>query len=149
MALNAAQRNALAATLQLLEERCDQIDALLRHAQGGQALQQVAADVPVSAAHALAAGLAGLRGEIARLAVAYGLATEPRSAARTIDALLATSWAELEDIRPAKLRAYGQVDPASAARLEADIAQVLARIRALRALLNTEDRKGVLTGQNR
>jgi hypothetical protein len=149
MALNAAQHNALAAPLRLLEERCDHIDALLRRVRGGQALHQVAADVPASAADALDAGLAALRGEIARLAVAYGLATEPRSAARTIDALLATSLAELEDIRPAKLRAYGQVDPGSAARLEADIAQVLARVRALRALLNTEDRKGVLTGQNR
>jgi hypothetical protein len=112
MPLNQSQALSLATTLSLLEERCDQIEQLLATAPTQGVLHQTVRDIPSDTYPALFAYLTQLRAEIARLAAAYHLDAARHSATRILVALLATSWQDLEDVRPAKLGRYGPLDPA-------------------------------------
>jgi hypothetical protein len=76
-----------------------------------------------------------LRVEIARLAAAFQFGVTPHSATRTLVALLATSWQDLEDVRPAKLGRYGPLDPAITPSLDAGVSQLITLVQAIQSLL--------------
>lgn len=136
MPLNQAQTNALTTTLRMLEERCDQVEALLGDDRQQHRLIQIEHDVPPDVQRAVRAELRQVRAGIAQLAAMYQLHARPQSAWRAIDALLVTSWTDLEDTRPAKLRRYGPVDPAVIAHLDAPLEQLMTHIERMRALGN-------------
>jgi hypothetical protein len=142
MPLNRAQALSLATTLSILEERCDHIEQLLAAVPTQGVLHQTVRDIPVDIYPALAAYLTQLRAEIARLAAAYQLDAAPHSATRILVALLATSWQDLEDVRPAKLGRYGPLDPALTPSLDAEVTQVIALIQAMQSLLSEHTTNG-------
>lgn len=134
MALNQAQRIALRTTLQLLEERCSAVLALLDVPAHPQALLHVTLDLSAENQRELQRQIVQIRSAIAQLAAAYALTPEERSLRQEIAAFLAASWSDLEDTRPAKLRRYGAVDPALVAPLDAAIEQLMGNLDALRAI---------------
>ena len=136
MPLNQAQALSLATTLRMLEERCDQIEHLLADSGERGALHHTEQDIPETIQPALRGNLVMLRAQVARLAAEFHLGAEPRSARRTLVALLASSWQELEDARPAKLGRYGPLDPAVAPSLDAGIAELIALVQAMQSLLS-------------
>jgi hypothetical protein len=142
MPLNQAQALSLATTLRMLEERCDQIEHLL--ADNGQrgVLHQTMRDIPEDIQPALRANLVMLRAQIARLAAEFHLGAEPRSARRMLVALLASSWQDLEDARPAKLGRYGPLDPAVTPSLDARVAALIALVQAMQSLLSENTTNG-------
>jgi hypothetical protein len=135
MPLNQSQALSLATTLGILEERCDQIQHLLATAPTCGALHHTARDIPADIQPALSDYLMQLRVEIARLTSAFHLGVAPHSATRILVALLATSWQDLEDVRPAKLGRYGPLDPAVIPSLDAGVAQLIALVQAMHSLL--------------
>jgi hypothetical protein len=135
MPLNRAQALSLATTLSILEERCDQIEQLLAAVRTQGVLHHTVRDIPVDTHPALSAYLTQLRAEIARLAAAYHLDVAPHSATRILVALLATSWQDLEDVRPAKLGRYGPLDPALTPSLDAEVTQVIALVQTMQSLV--------------
>jgi hypothetical protein len=137
MPLNQAQINALTTTLRMLEERCDQIDAMLADQPPRRTLVQLEQDVTPDVRHAVRAELVQVRAAIAQIVAVYQLHAVTQSAWRAIDALLVTSWIDLEDSRPAKLKRYGAVDPEVVAQLDALLEQLMARLEWIRALGNT------------
>ncbi len=142
MPLNRAQALSLATTLSILEERCDQIEQLLAAVPTPGVLHHTVRDIPVDTHPALSAYLTQLRAEIARLAAAYHLDAAPHSATRILVALLATSWQDLEDVRPAKLGRYGPLDPALTPSLDAEVTQVITLIQAMQSLLSEHTTNG-------
>lgn len=142
MALNQAQRIALRTTLRLLEERCDTVLALLDAPMHPHALLAVTLDLSVEDQRELRRQIGQMRAAIARLAATYGLTPEPRSLRQEMAALLATSWSDLEDTRPAKLRRYGAVDPALVAPLDGAVEALIAQLDAMRAIGTTDREKG-------
>jgi hypothetical protein len=142
MPLNRAQALSLATTLSILEERCDQIEQLLATAPTQGVLHQTVRDIPVDTHVALSAYLTRLRAEVARLAAAYQLDAAPQSARRILVALLATSWQDLEDVRPAKLGRYGPLDPALTPALDAEVTQVITLVQAMQSLLSEHTTNG-------
>jgi hypothetical protein len=142
MPLNQAQALSLTTTLRMLEERCDQIERLLAGNGEQGALHQTMLDIPEDIQPAFRADLARLRAQIARLAAEFHLGAEPRSARRALVALLASSWQDLEDARPAKLGRYGSLDPAVAPFLEAGVSELIALVQAMQSLLSENTTNG-------
>jgi len=142
MPLNRAQALSLATTLSILEERCDQIEQLLAAVPTQGVLHHTVRDIPVDTHPALSAYLTQLRAEVARLAATYQLDAAPHSATRILVALLATSWQDLEDVRPAKLGRYGPLDPALTPSLDAEVTQVITLIQAMQSLLSERTTNG-------
>jgi hypothetical protein len=136
MALNEHQARALAVALRILEERCDQIAALLDPPAPGS-LNQMGDDIPPLAADFARAQLDGLRAEIAALSAELGLQSEPRSALQTARALVATSWELLDDVRPERLVRYGAVDPEMTGPLTRALTPMLERLDVLRRCLTS------------
>ncbi len=94
-------------------------------------------DVPPDVQLAIRAELLQVRAAIAQLTAMYQLHARPQSTWRAIDALLVTSWTDLEDTRPAKLRRCGTVDPAVVAELDAPLTHLMTCIERMRSLGNT------------
>jgi len=136
MSLNQAQSLSLATTLQILEDRCAHMQALIAGDRHDGILLRTVPDIPADARPALLDELAALRSDIARLAAAFDLQIAPRSARQILVALLATNWQDLEDERPAKLGRYGRVDPAVTQPLDAGITRLIAHLRAMQSLLD-------------
>jgi hypothetical protein len=132
MPLNEAQTRALATTLEILEQRCQQMRRLISDPAANGILHQVVDDIPATARDRILANLAAIEAVVARLAAEYQLTTQPRSARQILVALLSSSWEHLEDTRPAKLRRYGPVDPQAAAPLDAELARLLALMNTMR-----------------
>lgn len=143
MALNQAQRIALHTTLRLLEERCATVLGLLDAPAHPRALVAVTLDLSIESRRELRAQVAQTRSLIAQLAETYQLGPEERSLRQEIAALMAASWSDLEDTRPAKLRRYGPVDPALIIPLDAAIEQLIGNLAILRAI-DSEREKGNL-----
>lgn len=142
MPLNQAQALSLSTTLRMLEERCDEIARLLVGSGEPGMLHYTLLDIPADIQPALYANLVMLRAQIARLASEFHLRAEPRSARRTLIALLASSWQDLEDARPAKLGRYGPLDPAVAPSLEAGMAELIALVQGMQSLLSENTMNG-------
>src|SRR5438067_10023666 len=135
MSLNAAQALSLATSLRVLEERCDQMQRLVAGAVHDGALHRIIQDIPVDTRWVLRDHLASLRGDIAQMAADFQLTGGPQSARQMLVALLAASWQDLEDERPAKLRRYGPVDAAVIPSLDVSVSQIIACIKEIQILL--------------
>lgn len=142
MVLNQAQRIALRTTLRLLEERCDTVLVLLDAPTHPHALRSVTLDLSPDAQRELQRQIGQIRAAIAQVSAAYGLTPEPRSLRQEIVALLAASWSDLEDTRPAKLHRYGAVDLALVAPLDGAIDGLMQHLNAVRAIRDTSGEKG-------
>jgi hypothetical protein len=132
MALNEAQSRSLATTLQILEERCQEMRRLLNDLLDDGMLYQVVQDIPATLRKSLLADVAAIEAMIARLAADYRLSVPAHSARQRLVALLSSSAEHLLDTRPSKLRRYGPVDPEVVAPLDAELSRLLALIDTMR-----------------
>lgn len=111
MSLNQPQRNALATNLQQLERSLNEIERLLDSPPTG-VTYTTEVDFGPGTARQIRERCRDLRSQIADIAAAFELPQRRWDGRRIIVAEMSVAWADLEDMRPAKLRRYGTVDPA-------------------------------------
>lgn len=109
--LNQGQRTALTTSLLHLEQALDEIDHLLDHPPSGVTYTTEVEFGPATAQQ-IREKCDQLRRQITDAVAAFNLPRHHWSGRRVIVAEMSTAWANLEDMRPAKLRRYGTVDPA-------------------------------------
>lgn len=132
--LNEHQARSLMVGVRRLQEILDQLDRLLGPSQAAQgALVLVEADIPQTLIGDLSRQADLLRAEIEALAGLLAIAPEHRSARRTFAALASSAWTVAEDLHPAKLRAYGEVEPVAVAVLAPRIERIAEGFRMLAA----------------
>ena len=132
MALNEPQSRSLAATLQILEERCQQMRRLLNASPESGMLYQIVQDIPAPLRESLLADVAAIEAAIAHLTADYHLTVPTHSARQMLVALLSSSAEHLVDTRPSKLQRYGSVDPELIAPLDEQLSRLLALIDTMR-----------------
>ncbi len=129
MSLNQPQRNALATNLQQLERSLNEIERLLDSPPAGVTYTTEVGLGPATARQ-IRERCRDLRSQIAEIAATFELPQRRWDGRRIIVAEMSVAWADLEDMRPPKLRRYGAVDPTLnetlAPRLERLIELVLA-----------------------
>ena len=133
MALNANQKRAVAVTLRLLEERLVEIERMIDQDEEGILYHRVARLSPEQR-EKMDMLIAAMRGQIRRAAERFHLPQDERDAAREIVGILTLSWESLEDIRPHKLGAYGDVDPALKETLDPIVQELIHLLFRLEAI---------------
>ncbi|HTT73809.1 MAG TPA: hypothetical protein VMG99_06660 [Thermoplasmata archaeon] len=123
--LNPAQRRRIGVTARVVEGR---IESVLRELREEPRL-------PAEARTTLSEGLEGLRQEVKRFASDFGEIVSAPPIDRRTDASLVRIWAALEELRPRRLAAYGQLPGARAAALERRLEALVAADERLLALL--------------
>ncbi len=115
--LNPAQRSALSTTLMQLEQTVAEMECLLDGPQQG-----ITYATDVDWGEATIRSLRGLclaaRGHIQELVKLFDLPVHRLYGRRVVVGVMSVSWNNLEDVRPARLRRYGEVDPALGQTLE-------------------------------
>ena len=119
--LNAAQRSSLTIGLRAFEMHLRQADAWLRGEEERGILYRRGLNLPLEQRAAARAQIAAALAQIAALAERFGLAAVEDDLGAVITAQLSVDWANLSDVRAAKLRRYGEVDPRLTDLLDADV----------------------------
>ena len=136
--LNTAQRSSLTVGLRAFEMHLRQADAWLRGEEERGILYRRGLNLPLEQRAAARAQIAAALAQIAALAERFDLAAVEDDLGAAIDAQLSVDWANLSDVRSAKLRRYGEVDPRLTDLLDAD----LDRLAQLALSLSTLGRDG-------
>ena len=110
VSLNQAQRNALAANLEQLERALDEFEQLLDSPPAG-VTYAIEVDFAPATLQQIHEKCRDLRGQIAEVAVAFDVPRRHINVRRVIAADLTLAWVNLQDLRPSRLRGYGDVDP--------------------------------------
>ena len=139
MGLNANQKRAVTVTLRLLEERLAHIERVMNEDEEGVLYRRVARFSPDQRAK-MDKLIAAMRGQIRRAAERFYLPQEEQDAAREIVGKLTLSWEGLEDSRPRKLGAYGNVDPALKETLDPILQELIRLLFRLEAVARDGDR---------
>ncbi len=124
MGLNEAQERSVAVTLERLEKTLALADRLLDHPESGR-MWQMALDLDDDHRAQLHSLRATAQTLLVDIADAYRLPVTEESVRQHLAGALATSWANLEDVRPTKLSRYGAVDPAAVTPLDAALEQLI------------------------
>jgi len=132
MGLNVNQRRAVSVTLRLLEERLADIERAMEGSEQGILYRRIARFTPKQREQ-MRLLITAMREEIRGAATQFHLIVEEQSAARYVIGTLSMSWESLEETRPRKLKAYGEVDPA----LEETLEPILQRL--IQLLFDLED----------
>ena len=119
--LNTAQRNSLTIGLRAFEMHLRQADAWLRGEEERGILYRRNIHLPPEQRAVARAQIAAALAQIAALAERFDLAAVEDDLGAAIAAQLSVDWANLSDVRAAKLRRYGEVDPRLADLLDADV----------------------------
>lgn len=129
--LSEPHARGITSTLRIVEQTVFLIEQLLA---GDQVGLTVATRTPLDAPqrerlHAL---IQETRAQIAAFVPIVPLSRYERDGRRVITGHLTEAWADLEDIRPAKLGRYGPLDPALATRLGPPVARLIDLVEAIR-----------------
>jgi len=108
--LNQFQQTALAVTLEQLERSVNEIEHMLDDTPAG-AVYATIVDFQPDTLRRIRKQCQGVRRQIADMKAAFELPQRPSDARRIIVAEMSAAWAHLDDLRPSKLRRYGNVDP--------------------------------------
>ncbi|CAG0941454.1 hypothetical protein ANRL1_00556 [Anaerolineae bacterium] len=135
MSLNPNQVRTVTVTLRLLEERLAEIERIVSEDEQGILYRRVARFTPTQRAQ-MNDLIRAMRQQIRRATNAFELPREEQNAARHIIGALSMSWESLEEIRPRKLKSYGEVDP----ELKQTLDPILQRL--IRLLFRLEDVAG-------
>lgn len=136
MGLNEAQRRSVTVTLEQLEQHLAQIDRLLFHPDDGR-MERSTLDLSPEHQEQLRHLVAATRAQVVAIADAYTLPTREISIRQHLAGILAVSWSDLEDVRPAKLSRYGPVDPALVEAFDAAVDEVISGVLAMLRLCQT------------
>ena len=139
MGLNENQERAVAVTLRLLEERLADIERVIAEDEEGALYRRVARFSPEQR-EKMNNLIAAMRGQIRRAAARFHLPQQEQDAAREIVGKLMLSWESLEDSRPRKLGAYGDVDPALKETLDPILQELIRLLFRLDAVARDGDR---------
>jgi hypothetical protein len=129
MGLNTYQQNALEVRMRLLERTLFQIRQSLHMPPVGR-LTHFRPLAPATGAQ-VEALIGAMLAEIAAVAEQFNLQPETEDMAQTIRAEMTIAWADLRDTLPAKLKAYGEVDPALSETLEPHIVRLISLAEAV------------------
>lgn len=119
--LNTAQRNSLTIGLRALEMHLREADAWLQGREERGILYWRSLNLPPDQREAARAAIAAALARVAALAKRFELAATEEDLGAVIAAQVSVDWANLCDMRSAKLRRYGEVDPRLATFLDADV----------------------------
>lgn len=111
MGLNENQLRTVTVTLRLLEQRLEDIERVAQQDVEGILYYRHAQFTPQQIRR-IRQLIALMREEIRRAANQFQLPVEEVNVVRYIIGTLVLSWESLEESRPRKLKAYGDVDPA-------------------------------------
>jgi hypothetical protein len=139
MGLNENQKRAVTVTLRLLEERLADIERVIEEDEDGVLYRRVARFSP-GQREKMDELIAAMRGQIRRAAVRFRLPQEEQNAAREIAGKVTLSWESLEDSRPRKLGAYGNVDPALKETLDPILQELIRLLFRLEAVARDGDK---------
>jgi hypothetical protein len=133
VSLNQAQRNALASNLEQLERSLDEIERLLDSPPAG-VTYIIGVDFELTTVQQIREKCCDIRGQIAEIAAAFDVPRRRLNARRVIVADLSVAWADLQDLRPPKLRRYGTVDPSLAETLSPRLERLINLVSAIQDL---------------
>ena len=133
--LNDHQRRHLGITLGQVQRLLHQISALLTTPAPRAGLETESDDLPPEFGRRAPGAIADLDERIAELAERFALPRREHSRLSWVRAVLGISIDDLEDVRAASLRPYGEVDPALAPALDPGLRAVQEELRGLLALL--------------
>jgi hypothetical protein len=125
--LNANHQRVLAVTLRRLELAAWRLEEQIKRGEPPHLLLTRFTGVPTPQQQtALLALLSQIRREVADLAMEYDLAVHEESLVRAIASEFIAFWCDLEDIRPRKLRDYGDLHPQAEAVLDPPLQRLIA-----------------------
>lgn len=137
--LSGPQRNHFAVLLAQMERYLVEIEQLAtppaEHHADRTRLTRLEDDLPPGFAERVLPLLAELRGEVHALSDQLGVETRRVSRAQSIQALVSAEIVRIEDSYSPKLRSYGAVHEAAAARIDPVLNRLHAGFVAIRALL--------------
>jgi len=119
--LNPAQRSSLTIGLRAFEMHLRQASAWLRDGEERGILYQRSLNLPPERRAAARAQIAAALARIAVLTERFDLTAAEDDLRATIAAQMSVDWANLCDMRSAKLRRYGEVDPRLTEVLDAGV----------------------------
>jgi hypothetical protein len=138
VSLNPAQRTAVRSTLLQLEQALDETERLLDGPPTG-VTYIIEADFSPAIIAELRQTCQETRRQIAELVTAFDLPVQRRYARRLIVAGMSNAWVNLEEVRPVKLRRYGQVDVALDQTLTPRLERLIHTVLAIQELASRED----------
>ncbi len=138
MGLNENQKRAVVVTLRLLEERLAQIERVANEDDEG-VLYRRTAHFSLEQREKMDELILAMRGQIRRAAVRFRLPQEEQDAVSEIVAKLDLAWESLEDSRPRKLGAYGNVDPGLKETLDPILQELIRLLFRLEAVARDGD----------
>jgi hypothetical protein len=110
MSLNPSQLNALGVVLEQLERTLDEFEHLLDSPPAG-VTYVVEVDFAPATVQQIHEKCRALREQIAEVAATFDVSRRHINVRRVIAGDMAIAWVNLQDLRPSRLRGYGDVDP--------------------------------------
>jgi hypothetical protein len=133
MSLNQAQRIAVSTTMLHLERSLDEIERLLAGPTNGVTYTTEVNLAPATAQQ-LQAVCADIRSEIAAMVERFELPPHRWYGRQVIMAEMTSTWTNLEEIRPERLRRFGAVDPTLTETLAPRLERLIQLIRDVQNL---------------
>jgi hypothetical protein len=123
-ALTEPQKRSLEVTLRLAEKALDSMQHLLGERKAGILYRPVSGLAPGQQEELLALA-SQAKNIIGRLAADFGLEPVEEPLDQQLAAIFSSVWCDLEDVRPDKLKRYGDVDPTLGETLEPALAELI------------------------
>lgn len=110
--LTEGQRRSLETVLRRVERAIWEMEDLLMREEAPDLLLTQISHLPAASQQALLLQLAySIRQEIASLATTFGIGVQEESQVRKLHAVFTLLWVDLQQVQPARLRAYGALHP--------------------------------------
>lgn len=138
MTMNLAQRTALVSTLIHLERALIETEQMLDHPPRGVTFT-TDVDWSEACAHSLRDLCAAARSQIAEMVDAFDLPIQHLNGRRIVVGEMSIAWVNLEELRPGRLRRYGDVDPALSETLTPRLERLMERVLAIQSLAGQQE----------
>jgi hypothetical protein len=137
--MNASQRRSIEALLESLEDMADRIERLARDGNDDEkGMTHLSNDLPQEFPLGAERVVESLRAEVRQLSLRLGVSRRRISKRRVVRGMLSAQLIRVEDLTPARLRSYGELDPMLMSEVGPSLLAVRASIRELLALLQDQ-----------
>jgi len=137
MTLNLAQRTALLSTLIHLERALIETEQMLDRPPSGVTFT-TEVDWSEACAQDLRSLCAAARSQIAEMVDVFGLPVQHLNGRRIVVGEMSIAWVNLEELRPERLRRYGDVDPALSETLTPRLERLMEQVLAIQSLASQQ-----------